>query len=186
MTSLPSIPLIVVAVASVVAGVIDAIRLRIPNWLTVTLLVSGLAYHGVTGGLAGLEHSVAGLMVNFLLVVVLYLIGAMGAGDVKLIAAIGAWLGIPGGVYVFAVAELMTGIYSVAAMLWQGGVRRVVVSIESLFYQLYNLAMLGRHLAGIERVETVARRGDRRQLVPFAAMVALGVIAVILWRILFP
>lgn len=175
-------PLIVVAIVAVVAGGIDIVRFRIPNALTVPLLLSGFIYHAVSGGLGGVENSVAGFLFNFLLVMVFYLMGAMGAGDVKFMAGVGAWLGMPLAAYAFLVAALATAVYSIGILVWQGGPSRAAVALYVLFYQFRQLRVLGSHLVGLESVEEVAKRSDRpRRLVPFAAMVAFGILVIIFW-----
>jgi Flp pilus assembly protein protease CpaA len=178
-----SLPLGVIAGVAIVAGVFDVVRFKIPNALTIPLIVSGLIYHGVAGGWPSLQNSLAGCGFNFLVVLALFLIGIMGAGDVKFMAGVGAWLGLPASAYVFLIAALATGAYSVGILVWQGGIGRAAVTINVLVYQMRQLGVLGRHLAGMERVEEIARQSDhRRRLVPFAAMVALGVVVLIAWK----
>lgn len=75
------------------AMVTDLRARRIPNWLTVSSLVCALAFHGITGGWSGLGHSLGGFAVGFGFLLVLWLIGGAGGGDVKLTGALGAWLG---------------------------------------------------------------------------------------------
>src|SRR5206468_9815689 len=138
---------------------------------------SGVIYQAAVGGFPGLGNSLAGVFFNLLLVLLFYLIGAMGAGDVKFMAGVGAWLGMPLSAYAFFVAALATGVYSVCVLIWEGGIARASVTLHVLMYQVRQLGVLSRHLSGLERVEEIAKRSDRRRrLVPFAAMVALGVI----------
>lgn len=72
---------------------------KIPNWLTVSSLALALVFHTAagawtgTGALAGLGAALAGFGVGFGLLLVLWLIGGGGGGDVKLMGALGAWLG---------------------------------------------------------------------------------------------
>jgi prepilin peptidase CpaA len=81
--------LIVVAVATFT----DLRSRRIPNWLVLPFLVAGLAVSGWMHGWHGLLMSLAGLGVGALLFGILCFMGGMGVGDVKLCAAIGAWIG---------------------------------------------------------------------------------------------
>jgi prepilin peptidase CpaA len=81
--------LVVVAVATFT----DLRSRRIPNWLVLPFLVAGLAVSCWLHGWHGLLMSLAGLGVGALLFGVLCLMGGMGMGDVKLCAAIGAWIG---------------------------------------------------------------------------------------------
>jgi len=80
----------------VVAIVLDIRWRQLPNWLTATGAAGGLAY-AAAGGWRALGVAAAGLATGFLLLLPLHLLGGMGGGDVKLMAAFGALLG-PGGV----------------------------------------------------------------------------------------
>ena len=104
----------------------------------------------------------------------------MGAGDVKLMTGVGAWLGASTTVYVFAVAAAATGIYSLVVLMRHGRLGHAVATIQVTMFQFKTLA---KHLGASQRVESVVHRDDRRQrLIPFGAMIALGVVAVLIWR----
>jgi prepilin peptidase CpaA len=66
----------------------------IPNWLTLTMVPIGIIFHFFTEGFSGLLFSILGLITGFAMLFILYLFGALGAGDVKLFAAIGALAGV--------------------------------------------------------------------------------------------
>ena len=84
-----------------VAFVTDIRTMRIPNWLTLSFAPLGVALHSGINGIGGLRYSAAGIAAGFLPLLLLYMFGGIGAGDVKLFAAAGAWMGcVP-------VAELM-------------------------------------------------------------------------------
>jgi prepilin peptidase CpaA len=74
------------------AAVIDLAERRIPNWLSFGLLLSGLGQSFSTGGLSP-GQSFLGFVASFGVLFVLFGIGALGGGDVKLMAGVGAWLG---------------------------------------------------------------------------------------------
>ncbi len=78
---------------SSIALVTDLKNRRIPNWLTVSSAVAGLAWHLWSGGLAGAGTSLGGFATGFGLLLLLWVIGGGGGGDVKLMGAVGAWLG---------------------------------------------------------------------------------------------
>lgn len=75
--------------------------MRIPNWLTLSFAPAGVALHSGINGIGGLQYSAAGIAAGFLPLLLLYMFGGIGAGDVKLFAAAGAWMGC------VQVAELM-------------------------------------------------------------------------------
>ena len=106
-----------------------------------------------------------------------YLLGGIGGGDVKLMAGIGTWLGMPATVWVFIVAGLAACLYSIVMLLLFGGYGRMLVRGKIAFYQLR--AMWG-HLGTDGAVESLVHEKDRRRrLIPFATMIAIGVIAVV-------
>ncbi|MBB3112928.1 prepilin peptidase CpaA [Paenibacillus phyllosphaerae] len=75
------------------AFISDVRSMRIPNWLTLPALAAGLLYHVVMGGLSGATAALTGAGAGFLPLMLLYLLKGIGAGDVKLFAALGAWVG---------------------------------------------------------------------------------------------
>src|ERR1700686_1387531 len=84
----------VLIVLLLAAAVFDVAYRRIPNWLTVTGVLLGVALNAIIGPPeAGLLFSLAGLAVGFGVYAALYALRAMGAGDVKLMAAVGALVG---------------------------------------------------------------------------------------------
>lgn len=78
-----------------IAAVLDVRFRRIPNLLTAGGLLLGLALGFADGRVDGLLESVAGAGTGLLLFLPLYAVGAMGAGDVKLLASAGSFLGFP-------------------------------------------------------------------------------------------
>src|ERR1700691_2392518 len=84
---------ICVAVIVLAASVTDIRSRRIPNWLTLSGVTAGLVLHGIVGGVAGLKSSFAGMLLGFGAYLAPYCLRAMGAGDVKLMAAVGAIVG---------------------------------------------------------------------------------------------
>ena len=85
---------ILLALLIVIALYQDLKKGKIPNKLTYSAMLVGLGYHLIINGLSGLVFSLAGITVGFVVFILLYLIGAVGAGDVKLFAAIGSLTGI--------------------------------------------------------------------------------------------
>lgn len=81
--------LIVLAIATCT----DLYSRRIPNWLVLPFMASGIAVSGWLHGWSGIAHSLGGLALGAALFGALFLMGGMGMGDVKLCAAVGAWIG---------------------------------------------------------------------------------------------
>jgi prepilin peptidase CpaA len=176
---LPLIPTTVVLVAALIAAVMDIWKFKVYNALTVPLLLSGLAYHVVEGGMQGLLGSLMGAMFGFAVLVFVYALGGMGAGDVKLMTAVGAWLGMPLTFYVFVTSALASGAYAVVLILVAGSLRETWIDLQVV---LFRIMAFGHHLRVDGRLEAEMKRADRHhRLVPFGAMVAVGLAAVLIW-----
>jgi prepilin peptidase CpaA len=169
-------PVVIVLTAVLIAAVTDIWKFKVYNALTLPLLAAGLLYHGFRYEIA---DSLVGVLFGFAALIPLYIVGGMGAGDVKLMAAVGAWLGIPLTFYVFIASSLAAGLYAILLVVWTGRVGETVVNLHILWLRL---ASIGRYLAGDDQVEREVRRSDRRRrIIPFAAMVAVGLVATLLW-----
>src|SRR5688572_20078399 len=95
-------------VVALIACVFDLRSRRIPNALTFGAAAGALAFAALTGGFTALGWSVGGWALATAMWIPIYALGGMGAGDVKLMAAIGAWLG-PGAVLYAALYSAIAG-----------------------------------------------------------------------------
>ncbi|MFO1021952.1 MAG: prepilin peptidase [Planctomycetales bacterium] len=102
-----------VAIVLIVAAYIDGKELRVPNWLTYSMVFSGLIFNALTGGWSGLGWALVGMVVGLATLMPLYSVGGMGAGDVKLMAGIGAWLGPLVTFYAFLATAVVGGLMAV-------------------------------------------------------------------------
>lgn len=107
------------------AAIHDVRTRRIPNLLTLILALSGLVLNAASIGPVSLSQACLGLLAGFGLTVGLFAIGAVGGGDVKLLAGIGAWLGPAGVLYVF-LARAVIGMGIVLAQAAAQGRLRVL------------------------------------------------------------
>jgi len=121
---LPYLPLIVLLT---LAAVLDLRSRRIPNWLTFTLLLSGLCvpWLGLSPA-GGFGRAALGLTLGFGLALIPYLLGAWGAGDVKLVAGVGSWLGPLALLEVFALAAIGGMIVALWVSSRQGKLRALL------------------------------------------------------------
>jgi prepilin peptidase CpaA len=153
------------------AAIGDLRERKIRNWLTVAIMLTGLARsftpaHSVAPGGAGL-----GLLVGFGLMFVLFAMGAVGGGDVKLLAGVGAWLGPAPTLCVFAVEAIIGMLIVLVQAAWQ---RR----LSDLFHNSMLLVVNVAHVKelGIEHVTATGQstRSVDRPL-PYAVPVFLAV-----------
>lgn len=100
----------VVSATLVVAAVIDGMYLKVPNKITYPLIVSGWFYSALIGGWAGLGWSLLATLFGLALLFGLHLIGGMGAGDVKLLAGIAAFVHIEHTWYIFIATTIVGAI----------------------------------------------------------------------------
>jgi len=116
-------PVMIVALAAVLVTAIDTdIRSsRIPNWLTFSAMGFALVGHAWLGGAPEVMFSLAGLGAGLGLFLIPYVVGGIGAGDVKLMAAIGAFVGPYDALFSGLLAIMVGGAYAVGAMCYQWG-----------------------------------------------------------------
>ena len=157
------------------AAYIDGKQLRVPNWMTFPMVLAGLAYNTWAGGWGGLEASLAGMAVGLLCLLPLYAVGGMGAGDVKLMAGIGAWLGASITLYAFGVSAVIGALMAVW-MAWRSG--RFAHHSANFFMILNEWVMVKdpQKLAAI-----AAERKPRMLLLPYGIPICIGSIAYFLY-----
>lgn len=107
------------------ACVTDLRAQRIPNLLTFPAMALGLALHGTVGGADGLLFSLSGLGAGLGLMLLPFLMGVMGAGDVKLLAAAGAFMGAKAVLAAFVLTSLFGGVYALVVLVFH---RRALAS----------------------------------------------------------
>jgi prepilin peptidase CpaA len=153
------------------AAIIDGRSLRVPNWLTFHFLIGGLVFAFMRGGSPLLLSSLAGAFVGLLTLLPLYSIGGMGAGDVKLMAGLGAWLGpwLTAGAFIStAVAGALMALFMI---VYSGAVWRHVAMIQSI----------AREVLSVRNPVLLSQRAAERKpamlLLPYAIPIATGSIA---------
>ena len=120
------------AIAIVVAGIgamTDIASRRIPNWLTYSAMLVGIAGHALLQGWRGLASALVGGLISGGVFLVFFLVHAMGAGDVKLITAVGCLVGSELAVEVLLAAAFAGGIIAIVLALWQRKLLTVVMNV---------------------------------------------------------
>jgi len=102
----------------VLAAIWDWRSRRIPNWLTLPALAVGLLFHTISHGVQGLTASLGGAGCALFIFGLVYLLGGMGAGDVKLMTAAGALLALPAALAALISAVTAGGLIALCAMAW--------------------------------------------------------------------
>lgn len=160
------------AVVAIAASGFDVTARRIPNALTFGAMVAAFLYHVGSAGIAGALPPLGGAAVGLLLFLPLFLLGGMGAGDVKLLAALGAWLGPS--------LIVWTALYAAVA----GGVLAIVVAVVRgyLGAAMRNLRLLLAtwRAMGIRPVEPMTLATSPGPRLPYSLPIAAGLIAA-LW-----
>ena len=132
-------PGMIVALAVVLVTAIgtDLRSSRIPNWLTFSAMGFALVVHAWLGGMHEAIFSLAGLGTGLGLFLALYVTGSIGAGDVKLMAAVGALVGPYGALLSGLLAIVFGGVYALGAMCYQWGFvttgRKLVHAAQGFF-----------------------------------------------------
>lgn len=119
-----------------IAAVYDIRFRRIPNWLVLTGLVLGVALNTFLFQWSGVRASLLGICLAFGIYFPLYLLRGMGAGDVKLMAAIGAIVGPANWFGIFIVSALTGGIAAAVLLMTRGRLGNSLWNIGFLFQRL--------------------------------------------------
>ena len=162
------------------AAVEDMRHRRIPNWLTFSLMLSGIVQSFMSHGATTPTGSILGLLTGFALTVGMFAIGALGGGDVKLLTGIGAWFGPQVALAVFCV-EAVVGMVLVLAQATAQGRLRVL---------LRNSAVVAINLAhvrevGVEHAKATgqsSRSVDRPLPYAVPVLIAMAILIARSWR----
>jgi prepilin peptidase CpaA len=167
-------PFIVAALAvALIACLCDLRTRRIPNALTFGAALAGLCVHCAVDGVGGFFIALGGWLTGVALFLPFYLLRGLGAGDVKLLGAVGAWLG--------PAMAIWTGLWGALA----GGLLAVIVALSHGYLRqaLTNVALLLTHwrVAGVKPLPAVSLDSQSRApRLAYAIPIAVG-LGVALW-----
>lgn len=156
-----------------VAAAIDWNSRRIPNALTFPVALAALVANGLVGGWIGLGASALGLAFGLAFFLVLMALGAMGAGDVKLMAALGALVGVLNIFWIGLFTAVMGGLLVVFYSLGHRSLPRLFHRTGTL---VKTMVLTGR----MPKAEELSAK--REDYMPYALAIALGVVAQYLYR----
>lgn len=175
-------PIWLVTVTLIVAAVIDGFELKVPNWITFPMVITGWIYscafaqsHLGLSWYEGLGWSLAGTVVGLLTLLPLYAIGGMGAGDVKLMAGIGAWVHVTHTLWAFAVTGVVGALLAVLMVLY----RRAWTKHSGQFMMILSEIITIKDPEQLSAI--AAERKSSMFLLPYGIPIAIGTIAYFAW-----
>lgn len=153
---------------SVLACAMDLYARRIPNLLTATAVAAALVFHGLSGGLAGSASSILGTAVGLALFFPLFALRGLGAGDVKLLGALGAWVGPSAIAWTALYGALAGGIMAVVVALVGGYLRTALENVWTLlgFWRF----------AGIRPLDGMTLATSKGPRLPYALPITTGLV----------
>jgi prepilin peptidase CpaA len=164
-----------VTVVLIIAAVIDGWKLKVPNWITFPMIISGWVYSMAVFGWPGLGWSLVGTAVGLALLMPAYAIGGTGAGDVKLLAGVGAWVWGTVTFYAFCLSAIIGGVIALGMIMRQHKWRHHRLQ----FFGILNEIMVVRDP---EKLATIAAdRKSSMMLLPYGIPIAIGTIAYFAW-----
>ncbi|MGH7486327.1 MAG: A24 family peptidase [bacterium] len=155
------------AIPAVIAGWTDWHCRRIPNWLTVSALLTGIGINTLAMGWGGLKEALLGAGLGLGLLLPFVLLRSLGGGDWKLVGALGAFLGPARLIVVLLAAILAAGVMALALIVWK---RRIGQTLRNLGHML--AAFFTLHLPGPE----LSLDNPDSLKVPFGVAVAVAVV----------
>ena len=154
--------------AVTVASVADLRTRRIPNWLVFPFLIAGVAASAAMHGWAGLESSVLGFLAGAGVLAPFYLLGGMGMGDLKLMAAVGAWIGPHQVLFAFVFMGLAGGLMALVWAIRGGFVQESLDGTADLIF--------GFRKRGLRPHATLTLENPTTRKMPYAPAIAAGVV----------
>jgi prepilin peptidase CpaA len=155
-------------IAVIIATVSDLRRRRIPNWLAVPFLLAGIIVSALTHGWRGLGQSLSGVLLAVFLLGGLYWLGGMGFGDVKLCAAIGAWIGAAQLLLALVMMGIAGGIMALVWAICGGFLKESLSGVGDLIF--------GLPKRGFRRHATLVLANPSARKMPYAPAIAIGTI----------
>lgn len=168
-------PVRLVCVVLIVAAVIDGWKLKVPNWITFPLVLAGWIYATAVGGWAGLGFSLWGTAVGLALLLPAYAVGGMGAGDVKLLAGVGAWTGATVTFFAFCASALVGAVIALGMVLYKRSFRKHYENFRSIIGE-FLVIRNPNELAAL-----AAARKPSMLLLPYGIPLAIGSIGYFFW-----
>lgn len=170
-----------VSLFCIVAAYIDGKQLKVPNAITFPMIIAGWLYSTVSYSMAGeawysgLGWSLAGTAVGLACLYPFYMIGGMGAGDVKMLAGIGAWVHCSDTFYAFCLTTIIGAAMSVLMIVFSKSARK---HYNQFFLILNEITSI----RDPEKLSDIAKaRKSSMRLLPYGIPIAIGTILHFAW-----
>jgi prepilin peptidase CpaA len=161
---------LILSVCILIASIYDATTKKIPNWISLTIIVSGLSWNAFSAEGLGLKDSGSGLIVGLLLMLPGYVLGSMGAGDTKLMAAIGSVAGFDKVLDVVFYSYMVMFVMAIFFIIVKGDLFKLLLRYKALLFGLF---------AGIlsyQKPDNSEAAGQRLPLAPAISLATLYVL----------
>ena len=151
-----------------IAAYIDWKEHRVPNWLTFSAWGFGLTFHTFLYGSQGFMESGIGSLVGLATLIVPYALRGMGAGDVKLMAAVGAWVGAAVTLHAFLWIVIVGGVMGLYS----------IFRTSEIVERLRRVVRAGCNLFALRRLDAgEPKQSPSRLLLPYGVPIAIGFFA---------
>jgi prepilin peptidase CpaA len=164
-----------VTVVLIVAAVIDGYELRVPNLITYPFMIGGWVYSTYANGLEGLGWSLMGTALGVSILLLFYVIGGMGAGDVKLMGGVGAWIYWTHTWYCIIGFAIVGALMAIAMVVVRG-------KWKHHYEQFWKIATEIVVIRDPEKLAAIAaERKPTMMLLPYGIPIAVATICYFLW-----
>lgn len=165
-----------VGLFTLAAAAVDLRCKRVPNYLTVPAAVLGLAYHSLAPGGQGVLFALAGFAIGFVLLILPWILGGGGMGDVKLLAALGTWLGPVMILIAFGGSAIMAAVLAAGVM--------VINTLQNGIMSTRHRYLATGHSGHVAMPENALESAKKRRVLPFAVPVAMSTWLLLAWMLL--
>ncbi|MDD2715899.1 MAG: prepilin peptidase [Candidatus Wallbacteria bacterium] len=140
---------------------------RIYNWVTFPAMFCGMIWRLIAGGIPSLKDGMLGLGLGFCLLVLPFLLHGVGAGDLKLLMACGAFSGVQGVIFIFLVGSALGFFGSLYTIMRHGGFANLHQKLQSI--------------ANKEFLAKKAEKLEKSEGIPYGVFYGLAGIAQLFW-----
>jgi len=162
-------------IVAAIAAIWDLRTRRIPNWLVLAGLVAGFGLNGFLYGLPGLATAAIGMLTGFGIYLLLHLLRAMGAGDVKFMAAVGSLVGWRDWFHIFFAAVIVGAIAGLIMAFAKGRLGRTLNNVGYIIWEI------GHFRPPHVRREDLDVKSEKALRLPHGASIAAGIFILAGW-----